>query len=138
MTHTAKASRFRAGLFRMAVPVVCAAVLGASACRSSVTEEGESGTRYALAETATEVRKGIELIARYDSSLRAFTGEVRNTTNATVRQVRVEIHLSNGTELGPTPRVDLAPGQRDAVELDAAGHNFDWWTVHVEIGTDSG
>ena len=138
MTHTPKASQFRAGLFRVAVPLVWAAVLGASACRSSVTEEGESGTRYASAETATEVRKGIELIARYDSSRRAFTGEVRNTTNATVRQVRVEIHLSNGAELGPTPRVDLAAGQHDAIELDAGGHNFDWWTVHVEIGTDSG
>ena len=130
MTHTTA--------FRVALPVFCLAVLGASACLSSLTEEGESGTRYALTETATEVRKGVELIAGYDSSQGEFTGTVTNTTNATVRQVRVEIHLSNGRELGPTPRVDLAPGQSDTFELDAGGQSFEWWSVHVEIGSDSG
>ena len=87
---------------------------------------------------ATVVRNGVELIAWYDSAREVFTGTVTNTTNATVRQVRVEIHLSNGTELGPTPRVDLAAGERHAVELDAGGQNFDWWSVHIEIGSDSG
>ena len=86
------------------------------------------------------VRDGVELIAWYDSSRDVFTGTVTNTntTNATVRQVRVEIHLSNGTELGPTPRVDLPAGERHAVELDASGQSFDWWSVHIEIGSDSG
>ena len=43
-----------------------------------------------------------------DAAAETFRGEVVNTTSATVTQVRVEIHLSNGVELGPTPRVDQA------------------------------
>ena len=39
-----------------------------------------------------------------------FSGTVRNTTSQTVRDVRVEILLSNGVELGPTPRVDAWEG----------------------------
>ena len=40
-----------------------------------------------------------------------FTGNVTNTTDAILSQVRVEVHLYDGTvtvdELGPTPNVDL-------------------------------
>ena len=139
MTHTSMPRPFRPdNLLRAALPAVCAAVLGGSACLTDPTEEGESGTRYELTDTATVVRDGVQLIAWYDSLREVFTGTVTNTTDATVRQVRVEIHLSNGTELGPTPRVDLPAGERHAVELDASGQNFDWWSVHIEIGSDSG
>jgi hypothetical protein len=34
-----------------------------------------------------------------------------NTTQQTLCDVRVEVHLSSGTELGPTERTDLAPGE---------------------------
>ena len=146
MTPSSIFPSLRSGLFRMALPVVlvCVAVVGAPACSNGpcssgiTTEEGESGTQYALTDTATEVRNGIELTASYDGPRGLFTGTTTNTTNATVRQIRVEIHLSNGTELGPTPRVSLAPGETDSFELDAGGRSFDCWTVHVEIGSDSG
>ena len=75
---------------------------------------------------------------RYRAAEQAFTGTVTNTPSATVRAVRVEIHLSNGVELGPTPRQDPAPGQRADVHLDAAGQTFTSWSVHVEIGAGSG
>ena len=58
-------------------------------------------------------------------------------TTATVTQVRVEIDLSNGVELRPTPRVDLAAGQSMPVELDASGQTFTSWSVHVELGSGS-
>ena len=128
----------RSDLFRITLLAVCVAVSGAFACSNSPTEEGESGTRYELTDTANVVRKGVKLIAWYDDSRSTFTGMLTNTTNETVQQVRVEIHLSNGNELGPTPRVDLAGGQSEAVELNASGQNFDWWSVHIEIGSDSG
>ena len=67
----------------------------------------------------------------------AFAGTVTNTTSATVDDVRAEIHLSNGTELGPTPRLNLAPGVRTAVSLDAAGQTFTSWSVHVEVGSST-
>ena len=45
--------------------------------------------------------------------------------------------LSNGVELGPTPRVDLAPGETRPVELDARGQTFTHYSVHVEIGSSA-
>ena len=66
-----------------------------------------------------------------------FTGSVENTTNVTVTRVRVEVHLLNGVEIGPTPNVDLAPGEMKPVELDARGQMFTHFSVHVEIGSSS-
>lgn len=97
-------------------------------------EPGESGTQYGLTDTAREVRAGVELIIRYDANRGVFAGTVRNTTNQTVGQVRVEVHLSNGIELGPTPRVELMAGEIRPVELNASSHTFTGFSVHVEIG----
>ena len=46
----------------------------------------------------------------------------------------IEVHLSNGKELGPTAAADLAPGAKRAIKLDAAGHEFERWTAHPEVG----
>ena len=100
-------------------------------------EAGESGTQYSLTDTAVETRSGVQLTMSYDAAAETFRGEVVNTTSATVTQVRVEIHLSNGVELGPTPRVDLAAGETRPVELDASGQTFTSWSVHVELGSGS-
>ncbi|MXY30569.1 MAG: hypothetical protein F4179_02305 [Gammaproteobacteria bacterium] len=121
--------------FRTAALALLAMV---AACRSSSTEPGESGVRWNADQTATDTRRGVDLVISYDASGRRFNGTVTNTTGATVTDVRVEIHLSNGTELGPTPRVDLAAGAKQSVTLDAAGQNFDWYSVHVELGSSSG
>ncbi|MYB53691.1 MAG: hypothetical protein F4X77_16060 [Acidobacteriia bacterium] len=82
-----------------------------------------------------EVRSGIELVIRYDASRGVFAGTVRNTTNQTVGQVRVEVHLSNGIELGPTPNVELRAGESKSVELSAGSNTFTTFSVHVEIGS---
>ncbi len=119
--------------FLSAIPVI--SLNGASGCSGGgSTEPGESGTQYGLSETAREVRGGVELIARYDREGQRFTGTVHNTNAATVRQVRVEVHLSNGVELGPTPRVDLAPGETKSIVLDAMGQDFTCYSIHVELG----
>ncbi len=102
---------------------------------SGGTEPGESGTQYGLTDTARESRSGVDLVMQYDTGQQRFTGTVTNTTSATVSNTRVEIHLSNGVELGPTPNVNLAAGQTHAVELDARGQSFTRWSVHVEIGS---
>ena len=138
---------------RTLLPVVCTAVLALASfgCSDSPTapsgeehgpegsggEQGESGTQYAISETATEVRDGVRLIISYDSTQQMFTGTVENTTNATVTQVRVEVHLSNGVELGPTLNVDLAPEETKSVELDAQGQTFTHFSVHVETGSSA-
>ena len=38
---------------------------------------------------------------------------VENTTEATLKQVRVEVHLSNGTELGPMPPLIWRPVKKE-------------------------
>ena len=70
---------------------------------SGGTEPGESGTQYGLTDTARESRSGVDLVMQYNAGQQRFTGTVTNTTSATVSNVRVEIHLSNSVELGPTP-----------------------------------
>ena len=94
----------------------------------------ESGTQFGLDETFDEVRAGARLALSYDSAANAFTGTVENTTGATLRRVRVEVHLSNGTELGPTAPVDLAPGQMAAITLPATSQPFATWSAHPEVG----
>jgi len=75
----------------------------------------------------------------YDSTSSAFVGTVENVIEQPVSAVRVEVHLSNGTELGPTERKDLAPGEKLAVKLSSIkGQDFDWWKAHAEAGEGGG
>ena len=94
----------------------------------------ESGTQFMLNETFDEVRAGARLVLSYESNANAFIGTVENTTGATLSQVRVEVHLSNGTELGPTTPVDLAPGQVIDITLPATSQPFALWSAHPEVG----
>ena len=96
--------------------------------------EEESGTQFALNETFDEVRAGARLILQYDSTANAFVGTVENTTETTLARVRVEVHLSNGIELGPTTPVNLAPGQISDINLPAGDQSFTSWSAHPEVG----
>jgi len=101
----------------------------------SHSEEGEeSSTQLALNETYDDVRNGTRLILAYDKQSNSFNGTVENTTDKTLQRVRVEVHLSNGIELGPTTPADLGPGQRREVKLTATSKDFDGWTAHPEVG----
>ena len=102
---------------------------------SEASEGGEeSGTQFALGETFDQIRAGARLILSYDSSANAFTGMVENTTRDTLNRVRVEVHLSNGIELGPTTPIDLAPGQTADITLPASSDPFISWSAHPEVG----
>lgn len=70
----------------------------------------------------------------YDFATRAFKGTVENTTEATLRRVRVEVHLSNGTKLGLTNPVNLDPGQAVAITLPARIQTFLLWTAYPKVG----
>ena len=97
----------------------------------------EGGTLLTLDQTHDAVRLGAHLIMGYDANANAFIGTVKNSTNATLQQVRVEIHLSSGTELGPTTPRDLAAGESMPVRLDAPNEAFDGWVPHPEVGPQS-
>ena len=77
----------------------------------------ESGTRYAKDETLDEVFKGARLVMSYDAGSNLFKGTVTNTTENMLCDVRVEVHLDNGLEIGPTDKVDLQAGDSVDVEL---------------------
>ncbi len=98
-------------------------------------EGEESGQQFAKDETYDHVRNGVRLKLTYDATTNVFVGTVENTTNQTVSRVRVEVHLSNGIELGPTTPSDLTPGQKVNVELSAAGQDFNKWSAHPETGS---
>ncbi len=94
----------------------------------------ESGTQYMLDETYDEVRRGAQLVLKYEPEKEAFVGTVANTTKKTLSKVRVEIHLSNGVELGPTSPMDLEPNEKMDVMLAATGQKFKTWGAHPEVG----
>jgi len=96
--------------------------------------EEESGTQLGIDETYDEVRNGVRLILSYDSTSSSFVGEIENTISSTISQVRIEVHLSNGTELGPTTPVDLTAGETQDVTLSAVGEVFETWSAHAEVG----
>ena len=104
------------------------------------SERGEEGSAATLApdETFDMVRGGARLILSYDASANAFTGTVENTTNSVLTRVRIEVHLSNGTELGPTTPVDMAPGEVRTVNLPATAASFTGWVAHAEVGSAEG
>ena len=96
-------------------------------------EGEESGEYVGRDETWDATRRGARLVLSFDPETNTFAGTVENTTGETLCAVRVEVHLSTGTELGPTPRTDLAPGASTAVELETAGEAFERWTAHPEV-----
>ena len=96
----------------------------------------ESGTQYAIDQTYDEVGAGARLLLAFDPESNAFGGLVENTTDGVLDQVRVEVHLSNGTELGPTTPTDLAPGEIIEVVLPATDEPFDSFSAHPEVGLE--
>ena len=100
---------------------------------------GEEGSANMLApdETFDAFRGGTRLVLSYDAASNSFKGTVENTTNGVLDRVRIEVHLSNGSELGPTPPVNLAPGEVMAVTLPSTQASFTGWVAHAEVGGGS-
>ena len=101
-------------------------------------EEGSSANQLAPDETFDMVRGGARLILGYDAATNSFKGTVENTTNGTLDRVRIEVHLSNGPELGPTTPVDMAPSQVLPITLPSTQASFTGWVAHAEVGGGEG
>ena len=101
--------------------------------------EGEESGEYIGREDSWDAtRNGARLALSFDSESNAFVGTVENTTERTLCAVRVEVHLSTGTELGPTERTDLPAGETTSVKLPTSGEVFETWTAHPEISSCAG
>ena len=101
---------------------------------SGAEEEGSGAGALALHETFDTVRSGARLVLNYDAPSNSFKGTVENTTNGILGRVRVEVHLSNGTELGPTTPTDMAPREVIEINLPATPASFTGWMAHAEVG----
>ena len=106
-------------------------------------DAGGEGQQLAPDQSYDQTRNGARLIMSYSPSKDEFYGTVENTTNQTLRRVRVEIHLSDAAkaitaELGPTTPTDLAPGGVLLITLSANGQTFVGWSPHVEVGSGEG
>ena len=100
-------------------------------------EEGEeSAEQLGKGDTYDHARGGARLILTYSAEENAFMGTVENTTDGTLARVRVEVHLSNGVELGPTTPGDLGPGESRAIRLAASDEGFETWSAHPEVGEE--
>ena len=100
------------------------------------TEPAEQTGTYGLNDTYDNVINGARLILKFDSKIKTFVGTVENTTETTLSNVRVEVHQSNGIELGPTTPTDLRSGERINITLASDGSSFDKWTAHPEVGNN--
>ena len=107
---------------------------GRSESTAAGGEEGSGANALALDATFDSVRAGARLILKYDTPSNSFKGSVENTSNGVLSRVRIEVHLSNGTELGPTTPTDMAPGELIAINLPATPAAFTGWTAHAEVG----
>ena len=118
------------------IVLVISVMTGCSKANKPAVDEGEeeSNTELALNDTYDKVRNGARLILAYNPQSNSFKGTVENTTAETLKRVRVEVHLSNGKELGPTSPTDLAPGKKIEVQLIATSTDFNGWTAHPEVG----
>ena len=102
-------------------------------------EEGEESGVY-IARTArwSETRGDAWLQLSFNSASNSFVGRVSNTGNEPLCDVRVEVHLSTGTELGPTERTGVPYGGSINVTLPSGGEEFATWTAHHEMSPCEG
>lgn len=96
----------------------------------------EDGTQFTKEQTYNEVKKGVKLVLKYDEASSQFVGVITNKSKKVVERARMEVHLSNGVELGPTKPVNLKPGAETKVSLSAKGQKFTTWSTHAEVGSN--
>ena len=106
-------------------------------------DAGGEGRPLAPGQRYDQTRNGARLVMLYNADREVFYGLVENTTDRTLRRVRVEVHLSDAAssiiaELGPTRPRNLLPGLRVLINLSAAGQTFAGWSPHVEVGSGEG
>ena len=97
-------------------------------------EGEEDGTQLTLDATYDVTKHGVHLVLKYNKEINSFVGFMENGTDKSIEKARVEVHLSNGTELGPTTPITLAPKMKKEIVIKATEASFDGWSTHAEIG----
>ncbi|MCH7533629.1 MAG: hypothetical protein IIC36_13980 [Gemmatimonadetes bacterium] len=96
-------------------------------------EGEESGVYIGRGDAWDVTRRGARLVLAFDPASHVFIGRIENTTESMLCAVRVEVHLANGKELGPTERTNMRAGESMEIELPAGEEAFESWTAHPEV-----
>lgn len=123
----------------MSVLLVQMLFIGTSCAQENRNKEKqgeEDGTQFKKSQSYNEVKKGVRLILKYDEAKSVFVGTIENKSKKTAEKARIEVHLSNGVELGPTPPKNVKPGETITVKLSAKGQKFETWSTHAEVGSN--
>ena len=99
-------------------------------------EGEEGGADYKINEIYNVTKKGIQLLLKYNKTTNEFKGFIQNKTSKSIERARVEIHLSNGIELGPTIPMTLKSRQKKEIIIKATEKGFSSWSTHVEVGSN--
>ena len=127
---------------KLARLLILASLLLLVACKKQDEEKNtendqkseESGDQIARGDEYYALRSGTRLKVKFDENSQSFIGTVENMTEETLPNVRVEIHLSNGMEIGPTTPVDLRAGRSNEFWLKVESGDFTHWSAHAEVG----
>lgn len=95
---------------------------------------GQFGGLNKRSDPVRHVQGGASMNLTYDPQSRSIKGYVENTTNRTLKRVRVTVRLSNGVKLGPTRVAELSPGATQEIKFTEIDGDFKGWTAHVEVG----
>ena len=134
MTNQTRSGKLSKILLIMCIIIAASCVSACGKDDGSSPPVGEGfGVKIAHGESYDRDQDGIRLILTHEPKRNIFNGFVENLTNGTLKGVRVEVHLSNGVVLGPTPAVDLVPGDRKDINISAKNFIFENWTAHLEI-----
>lgn len=129
--------KIRKSLETLAIAAALLFSMNANIFAQENEEHGEeSGKMYTKTQTYKMEKHGVKLVLKYDKAETAFIGTMVNVSKKTAEKARVEVHLSNGVELGPTKPVNLKPGKTAKVKLSAKGQKFEKWNTHAEIGSN--
>lgn len=122
----------------LSVMLIQLMVVGVSCAQKGHNEEHgeEDGTQFKKSQTYDEVKKGVRLVLKYNEASSEFVGVITNKSEEVVERARVEVHLSNGVELGPTKPKDVKAGEKLEVTLSAKGQKFETWSTHAEVGSN--
>ena len=102
-------------------------------------EEGEeSGVYIARTASWSETQGDAWLQLSFNSASNSFAGRVSNTGNEPLCDVRIEVHLSTGVELGPTEPTEVPYGGSINVTVPTGGEEFATWTAHHEASPCEG
>ena len=120
--------------YSVIVLVIAGSLIVSCTGNSTGSKDNETGSVLNPNETYNMNLAGVNIYLDYDPEANLFNGYIENTTENIITRVGIRIHLSSGVELGPTPAVDLMPGERKELSLSAKNFEFESWSVYPEIG----